>query len=70
MGTGNRSRAVGGGRGLGIDEMSIQSMGEMGFNFCPNLLQPLLEKVDKKSCNDGSWERIPINHNLYFQITS
>ncbi len=29
-----------------------QSMGEMGKDFCPNFLQPLLENIDRRSCND------------------
>ncbi len=29
-------------------EMSVQSMGKMGKDFCPNFLQPLLENVDER----------------------
>ncbi len=43
--------------------MSVQSMGKMGKDFCPNFLQPFLEKIDRRSCNDGSRELIPILHN-------
>ncbi len=32
-----------GGKGV-----SVQSMGEMGKDFCPNFLQPLLENVDER----------------------
>ncbi len=39
--------------------MSVQSMGEMGKDFCPNFLQPFLENIDRRSCNDGSRELIP-----------
>ncbi len=38
-------------------------MGEMGKDFCPNFLQPFLEKIDGRSCNDGSRELIPVFHN-------
>ncbi len=51
----------GGGRGKG--GMSVQSMGEMGKDFCPNFLQPFLENIDRRSCNDGNRELIPIFHN-------
>ncbi len=43
--------------------MSVQSMGEMGKDFCPNFLQPFLENIDRRSCNDGSRELIPKFHN-------
>ncbi len=49
-------------RGLG---MSVQSMGEMGKDFCPNFLQWFLENIDRRSCNDGSRELIPVYHNPY-----
>ncbi len=26
----------------------------MGHDLCPNFLKPLLEKIDRRSCNDGS----------------
>ncbi len=32
--------------------MSVQSMGEMGKDFGPNLLQPFLENIDRRSFND------------------
>ncbi len=48
-----------GGKGGG---RSVQSMGEMGKDFCPNFLQPFLEKIDRRSCNDGRRELIPIFH--------
>ncbi len=28
---------------------SVQSMGEMGKDFCPNFLQPFLENIDRGS---------------------
>ncbi len=43
--------------------VSVQSMGEMGKDVCPNSLQPLLENIDRRSCNDGSRELIPVFHN-------
>ncbi len=43
--------------------VGVQSMGEMGKDFCPNVLQPFLENIDRRSCNDGSRELIPAFHN-------
>ncbi len=43
--------------------VSVQSMGEMGKYFCPNFLQPFLENIDRRSCNDGSRELIPVFDN-------
>ncbi len=43
--------------------VSVQSMGEVGKDFCPNFLQPFLENIDRRSCNDGSRELIPEFHN-------
>ncbi len=36
--------------------VSVQLIGEMGTDFCPNFLQPFLEKNDRRSC-------IPVFHN-------
>ncbi len=47
----------------GSGELSVQSTGEMGKDVCPNLLQPLLETFDRKSCNDGNRDLIPVFHN-------
>ncbi len=55
------SGKVGGGRGK--MRMSAQSMGEVGKDFCPNFLQSFLENIDRRSCNDGGWQLIPIFHN-------
>ncbi len=52
-----------GGGGEKNGEMSVQSMGEMGEDFCPNFLQPFLENIDRRSCNDGSRELIPVFRN-------
>ncbi len=53
------------GRG-GVEEkwvgVSVQSVGEMGKDLCPNFLQPLLKNIDRRSCNDGSRELIPVFH--------
>ncbi len=38
-------------------------MGEMGKDFCPNVLQPFLENIDRRSYNDGSLGLIPVFHN-------
>ncbi len=40
-------------------------MGEMGKEFCPNLLQPFLENIDRRNCYDGNRELIPVLHNPY-----
>ncbi len=55
-------RWEGGGRDKGVG-VSVQSMGEMGKDFCPNFLQPFLENIERGSCNDGSRELIPVFHN-------
>ncbi len=52
----------GGGRELINGEMCVQSMEEMGKDFCPNFLQPFLENIDRRSCNDGSRELTPVFH--------
>ncbi len=43
--------------------MSVQLMGKLGKDSCPNSLQFLLENFDGRSCNDGSREPIPVFHN-------
>ncbi len=45
--------------------MSVQSMGKMEKDLCPNFLQPFLEIIDRKSRNDGSWKLIPAFHDLH-----
>ncbi len=53
----------GGGRWVGKKGgVSVQAMGEMDKDFCPNFLQSFLENIDRRSCNDGSWQLIPIFH--------
>ncbi len=54
--------AGGKGGGQGKGGMSVQSMVEMGKNFCPNFLQHFLENIDRRSCNDGSREFTPVFH--------
>ncbi len=51
----------GGGRAKG--GMTVHSLGEMGKDFCPNFLQPFLENIDRRSCNDGSRQLIAIFRN-------
>ncbi len=43
--------------------MSVQSMGEVGKDFCPNFLQSFLENIDRRSCDVGGWQLIPIFNN-------
>ncbi len=43
--------------------VSVQSVREIGKDFCPILPQPLLENIDRRSCNDGSQELIPVFYN-------
>ncbi len=50
---------------MGIVEMSVQSMGEMGKDFLPNFIQPFLENNDRRSRNDGNQKLIPAFHNLH-----
>ncbi len=38
-------------------------MGEMGKDFCPNFFQPFLESIDRRGCDDGGWQLIPIFNN-------
>ncbi len=47
----------------GVGGTSVQSMGEMEKDFCPNVLQSLLEIVNRRKCNDGSRELILVFHN-------
>ncbi len=49
-----------GGNGGGVN---VQSMGEMGKDFCTNFLQRFLENIDRRSCNYGNRELIPVFHN-------
>ncbi len=62
-----------GGKGGGVGERGLgecQSMGEMGKDFFPNFLQPFLENIDRRRCNDGSRELIPVFHNLQLRMKS
>ncbi len=51
---------------LGDWEMSVPSLvvsyGEMEKGVCPNLLQPFIENIDKRSHSDMSRKLIPIFH--------
>ncbi len=54
-----------GGGGIGgnvYEEMRVQSIRDMGKDFCPIVLQPFLENIDRRSCNDESRELIPVFH--------
>ncbi len=42
---------------------SVQSMGEVGKDFCTNFLQSFLENIDRSRCDDGGWQLIPIFNN-------
>ncbi len=46
--------------------MSVQSIGEMGKDFCPNLLQPFLEYIDRRSCNDEAGSLFQYFTTLFF----
>ncbi len=50
-------------KGGGGSEWGGVSVLSMGKDFCPNFLKPFLEKIDRRSCNDGSRELIPVFHN-------
>ncbi len=52
-----------GGEGLENGEMKFGSVGKKGKDFCPNVLQSLLENFDRRSCNDECRELIPVFHN-------
>ncbi len=53
----------GGGRRLGNLGDEISNNGEDGKNLYPHFLQPLLENIDRRSCNDGNQELIPVFNN-------
>ncbi len=42
--------------------MSVQAMGEIGKEYCPNFLQTFLENIDRRSYNDGNRVLIPVFH--------
>ncbi len=45
---------------MGRGGVSVQSMGKMGKDFCPNSFQPFFETIGRRSCNDGSRGLIPV----------
>ncbi len=49
--------------GKGGGGRSVQSMGEMGKDFCPNFLQSFLKNMGRRSRNDVGRELIPAVHN-------
>ncbi len=58
-------------KGGGVEKwegVSVQSMGEVGKDFCPNFPQPFLANIDRRSCNDGSRELIPVFHNPHLSF--
>ncbi len=59
-----------GGGGGETGGMGVQSMGEVGKDFCPNFLQSFLENIDRRSCNDESWQLIAIFHNPHRKCRS
>ncbi len=56
-----------GGGGVGERGVSVQSIGEIRKGFCPNFLQPFLENIDRKSCNNGGRELIPVFYNSHWK---
>ncbi len=46
------------GKGKGV-WVSVQSMGEMGKDFCPNFLQLFHEYINRRSCN-GKIEELDV----------
>ncbi len=53
-----------GGGDQATGEMSVQSLGKIGKDFCPNFL----ENVDRSSCNDGGRVLIPLFHNPHLPL--
>ncbi len=51
-------------------EMSVQSMRKIGEHFDPKFLQPFRESIERRSCNDGSQELIPVFHNPHRNVVS
>ncbi len=58
-------------RGVGV---SVQSVGEMGKDFCANFLKPFLENIDRRSCNVGSvsmsFPRLTYNQRYNYDLVS
>ncbi len=59
-------RWEGGGERSGKGGMS-EPLGEMGKDFCPNLLQPFLENIERSGGDDGGWQRNPIFNNPHLK---
>ncbi len=47
-----------GGKGEGGVAVSVQSMGEVGKDFCPNFLQPFLETLTREKHFENVLENI------------
>ncbi len=45
-----------------MGEMSVQSMEEVGKDFCTNFTQTFLENIHRRKCNGESLELIPPFH--------
>ncbi len=63
LGTVNDGRAARRGEGSEVGVMRFQSMGKMRKDLWQNFLQLHLENSDRRSCNNGSRELIPIFYN-------
>ncbi len=55
-----QNKCAGGVLEKGNGDMTVQSMGEMEKDFCPDFLQPFHEIIRNGSRNDGSQKLIPI----------
>ncbi len=55
-----QNKCAGGVVEKGNGDMTVQSMGEMGKDFCPDFLQPFHEIIGNGSRYDGGRELIPI----------
>ncbi len=55
LGTTPCASGKGGGREMG-GGVSVQSMVNISKDFCPDILNPFLENIDRRSCNDGNRE--------------
>ncbi len=51
------------GQRLGCRVLQLPTKHELWKDFYPNFLQPFLENIDRRSCNDGSWELMLVLHN-------
>ncbi len=54
----------------GTGEMSVQSIGEAGKDFCSNFIQPFLENIDRRSRNDVNQELLKSNQIIFIGLRS